>query len=151
MIIFSRIKRRKTNIFILLFFFFHLQFLFSSKRSQYILYFCADNDHVFVLSFSVISNVTQMMTDSLFHFGRFGSALTSVYFNWTSSSVHVNLFIMICMEIIYRHVKLNLWFHRCMSGWYTSWVPFLVRWVTELRSTKLRHRLIKNGVWVILR
>jgi hypothetical protein len=30
-------------------------------------------------------------------------------------------------------------------GWYISGVSFFVWWVTELRSTKLRHRLVKNG------
>jgi hypothetical protein len=33
-----------------------------------------------------------------------------------------------------------------MTGLRISWVPFLVRWVTELRSTKLLRRLVKNGV-----
>jgi len=70
---------------------------------------------------TVISSVTQMMTDSLFHFGRSGSVLALVYQFRDQldllRSVYVTLFIMICMEIIYRHVKLNQRIHRFMIGW----------------------------------
>ncbi len=39
-------------------------------------------------------------------------------------------------EIICRHAELSLRIHRFMIGWYTVWVSFVVRWVTELRSTR---------------
>jgi hypothetical protein len=39
-------------------------------------------------------------------------------------------------EITCRHAELSLRLHRFMIGWYTVWVSFLVRCVTELRSTR---------------
>ncbi len=87
---------------------------------------------------------------SLFHYGRSGFALPSVYqfrysldplnnvfpdtvFTWTRS------------EIISRHVKSSPWIHRYTTGWCTVWETFSVRWVTELRFTRLHRLRVRNG------
>jgi hypothetical protein len=84
-----------------------------------------------------------MIIGSLFHSGRFGFALSSVYqFRHhldPLSGVIVTIFITTLSEITYRHVELSRWIHRPMIGWYTVWVEFWVHWFTELRSTRL-HR-----------
>ncbi len=48
-------------------------------------------------------------------------------------------------EIIWRHVKSSPRLHRCTTGWCTVWETFSVRWVTELRFTRLRRLRVRNG------
>jgi hypothetical protein len=87
---------------------------------------------------------------SLFHFGKFSFALLWVcqfrHYLDPLSGVFVILFITTRSEITYRHVDLSRWLHILMIGWYTVWVAFWVRWVTELRSTRLPRWRTKKGV-----
>ena len=118
---------------------------------------CTDNVHA---SHITESSVELMMIVCLFHFGRFGldlqeptedrdqSRCTNSGLIGSTHCTHqfVTFFSMIRMVIICNLPKLNQRIHRFMTGLRISWVPFLVRWVTELTSTKLLRRLVKNGV-----
>ncbi len=104
--------------------------------------------------FSVISSVAPTTIGSLFHFGRFGFALLSVYQYrfWLVilSSMPETLFIMILLDITRRLVKSLLWLCSCTTGWCTGWVTSWVRWATELRSTRYLNcqKVLVNSVWV---
>jgi hypothetical protein len=95
-----------------------------------------DNVHESVLSFEMtpielVENLTHTLTWKPLGFLRHIKCRTIVS--------------MIRTEIICRHVKLNQWIHRFMTESCKSWVSFLVRRVTESRSTKKLRWLVQNG------
>jgi hypothetical protein len=123
---------------------------------------CTDNALASVLPFEMAvvepgENLTRTLTWKPWTFLRYVRCRTgddrfplSLWGVWFSSSFGVPIPALIgppqqcvCNSFHYdlygdhlsgRHVKLNQRIHRFMSECNTSWVPFLVRWVTQLRS-----------------